>query len=77
LSQKLQLQTEKTKSNKSIPKEVKKRVQNQLENQKKKFRINAIKEGLFKIIKVNQSYQNQLFLIKNIDCNQYSMLRDV
>jgi hypothetical protein len=30
------LQTEKTKSNKSIPKEVKKRVQNQLENQKKK-----------------------------------------
>jgi hypothetical protein len=77
LSQKLQLQTEKTKSNKSIPKEVKKRVQNQLENQKKKFRITAIKEGLFKIIKVNQSYQNQLFLIKNIDCNQYSMLRDV
>jgi hypothetical protein len=77
LSQKLQLQTEKTKSNKSIPKEVKKRVQNQLENQKKKFRINAIKEGLFKIIKVNLSYQNQLFLIKNIDCNQYSMLRDV
>jgi hypothetical protein len=61
LSQKLHLQTEETKSNKSIPEEVKKWFKINWKIKKTIFRINAIKEGLFKIIKVNQSYQNQLF----------------
>jgi hypothetical protein len=64
LSQKLQLQTEKTKSNKSIPKEVKKRVQNQLENQKNNFQNQCYQRGTF------QNNQSKPILSKSIVFDQ-------